>query len=211
MSWVKQKATPNLKEAKAETIVARPSLGKELSWCGGKTWWRRERRRCSHSWRWRGRPQRPQPLKAICLKRYRHWHFGKFKKISILVLKQTRFYQRGRFLVLRSHCSHLHTWSLVDCILIQVWFNFWIIFNTRVSTFQIKLLRCSMFYKEQLWILPQTLEAFNQLNLLLWQHPGKDLSSVDNPLEQLGVLSRWGSVGWIFTAEKGCEYLNKNQ
>ena len=26
MSWVKQKATPNLKEAKAETIVARPSL-----------------------------------------------------------------------------------------------------------------------------------------------------------------------------------------
>ena len=28
MSWVKQKATPNLKEAKAETIVARPSLGK---------------------------------------------------------------------------------------------------------------------------------------------------------------------------------------
>ena len=29
MSWVKQKATPNLKEAKAETIVARPSLGKE--------------------------------------------------------------------------------------------------------------------------------------------------------------------------------------
>ena len=110
--------------------------------------------------------------------------------ISILVLKQTRFYQRGRFLVLRSHCSHLHTWSLVDCILIQVWFNFWIIFKTRVSTFQIKLLRCSMFYKEQLWILPQTLEALNQLNLLLWQHPGKDLSSVDDPLEQLGVLSR---------------------
>ena len=26
MSWVKQKATPNLKEAKAETRVARPSL-----------------------------------------------------------------------------------------------------------------------------------------------------------------------------------------
>ena len=30
MSWVKQKATPNLKDAKAETIVARPSLGGEL-------------------------------------------------------------------------------------------------------------------------------------------------------------------------------------
>merc|ERR1719397_1859280 len=26
ISWVKQKATPNLKEAKAETMVARPSL-----------------------------------------------------------------------------------------------------------------------------------------------------------------------------------------
>ena len=136
----------------------------------------------------------PEKISALTL-----WNI---QKISILVLKQTRFYQRGRFLVLRSHCSHLHTWSLVDCILIQVWFTIWIIFNTRVSTFQIKLLRCSMFYKEQLWILPQTLEAFNQLNLLLWQHPGKDLSSVDNPLEQLGVLSRWGSVGWIFTAKR---------
>ena len=33
MSWVKQKATPNLKEAKAETIVARPSLGKHRLLC----------------------------------------------------------------------------------------------------------------------------------------------------------------------------------
>jgi hypothetical protein len=29
MSWVKQKATPNLKDAKAETMVALPSLRKE--------------------------------------------------------------------------------------------------------------------------------------------------------------------------------------
>ncbi len=35
MSWVKQKATPNLKDAKADTIVARPSLqdGREEEEC----------------------------------------------------------------------------------------------------------------------------------------------------------------------------------
>lgn len=30
MSWVKQKATPNLKEANADTMVARPSLNRRF-------------------------------------------------------------------------------------------------------------------------------------------------------------------------------------
>ena len=40
-------------------------------------------------------------------------------------------------------------------------------------------------------ILPESLEALNQLNLLLWEHPRKDLATVHNPLEQLGVLGRF--------------------
>ena len=34
----------------------------------------------------------------------------------------------------------------------------------------------------------QQLETLYQLNFLLWQHPGKYLAPVDNPLEQLRVL-----------------------
>ena len=37
---------------------------------------------------------------------------------------------------------------------------------------------------------PQLLETLNQLDLLVWQHPGEDLAPVDNSLEQLRVLWR---------------------
>ena len=35
---------------------------------------------------------------------------------------------------------------------------------------------------------PQVLEALYELDLLVWQHPRKDLAAVNDPLEQLRVL-----------------------
>ena len=38
------------------------------------------------------------------------------------------------------------------------------------------------------WVNNSTLQALDQLDLLLRQHPGEDLPAVDDPLQQLGVL-----------------------
>ena len=55
MSWVKQKATPNLKEAKAETMVALPSLESREH---GK----RSNTDIRYSWAKRRRPRPAKPL-----------------------------------------------------------------------------------------------------------------------------------------------------
>ena len=48
---------------------------------------------------------------------------------------------------------------------------------------------------------PQLLEALNQLDLLIWQHPGKDLAPVDNSLEQLRVHAPDHPEGGAVTRE----------